>query len=134
MGLTGSWREIPKTDLETLLDSFEDADIREVLEELIGEPPRRDPEPLILVHLCLDLLRSGDFAEIEATDEELGRELHAALADAPRTLDDPFDRHPPMRSRRRTSRCPPSLSSKQASAVFWSGCAAAADRRRMVPV
>ncbi|HEY1908224.1 MAG TPA: hypothetical protein VGG91_19395 [Myxococcaceae bacterium] len=79
MGLTGPLREIPAID---------DDDSREALTELIGEIPGTDLQRPILVELCLDLFRSSDFAEVEATDEELAPELQAALADAPRTLDD----------------------------------------------
>jgi hypothetical protein len=56
------------------------------------ELAKRSPECPILVQLCLDLLRSSDFAEIEATNEELARALEAALADAPRTFADRLER------------------------------------------
>ena len=40
------------------------------------ERPPAEERPL-LVHLCLELLRSGDFAEIHATDEELTSALQS---------------------------------------------------------
>jgi hypothetical protein len=75
-------------------------DVREVVAEMIGDLPRVDPEPPILVQLCLDLIRSGEFAEIEATDEELAREIQAALEDAPWTLHDLSERRLPGPERR----------------------------------
>lgn len=76
--------------------------VRERMAPAIGAPsgelrsarelPKAGPESPILVQVCLDLLHSSDFAEIEATDAELVPALQAALADAPRTVTDRVDR------------------------------------------
>jgi hypothetical protein len=88
------WKRMASAMDDTLID--------EILKEMIGaprrqlrsahEPPKKGLECPILVQLCLDLLRSSDFAEIEATDPELASALEAALADAPRTFTDRLDR------------------------------------------
>ena len=97
------------------------------------ELPKIWPDRPILVQLCLDLLHSSDFAEIEATDAELVPALQAALADAPRTftigstgLSALHVRGFPLCPRNRAT-----FRSRMACAVFWTGCVVAAAHRRL---
>ncbi|HET6984649.1 MAG TPA: hypothetical protein VFI53_21065 [Myxococcaceae bacterium] len=94
-------------DLEDALVKFRSAD----------ELPKIRPDCPILVQLCLDLLHSSDFAEVEATDAELVPALQAALADVPRTFTDRLDRA--LRAPR--PRLPPALPSQteRRSAREW---------------
>ena len=81
------------------------------------ELPKICPDRPILVQLCLDLLHSSDFAEIEATDAELVPALQAALPEARRTFTDRLDRA--LRAPR--PRLPPALPSQLSDVPLENG-------------